>query len=130
MEDDFFRKVTRVLTFRSRAGLHAYLLFFVHENKFLAYQTAFDKELRELSIGTQLFLESIRYAFKENLDEYDFLRGDEVFKKRFTKEFRQTKTLMIFPRTVKGRMLYLFYRFFRPTAKKMYNLVKPRSGKA
>jgi len=119
-----FKKITRVLTFRTHRGLHAYLLFFICNNRLLAYQTAFDKNLRELSIGTQLFLESIRFAFENGFDEYDFLRGDEEFKTRFTKSFRKTKTLLIFPETRKGNMLYAYYKIIRPAAKRMYKAIK------
>jgi CelD/BcsL family acetyltransferase involved in cellulose biosynthesis len=120
----YFQEITRVFTFRSDEGLHAYLLFFACNNKLLAYQTAFDKKLRGLSVGTQLFLESIRYAFENSFIEYDFLKGDEDFKKRFTSDFRQTRTLLIFPDTWKGRMCYRFYESLRPMAKKMYNVLK------
>jgi len=126
MTSKYFHKITNVFTFRSHRGLHAYLLFFVCDNKLLAYQTAFDKELRDLSIGTQLFLESIRYSFENRFSEYDFLRGDEGFKKRFAKGFREIKTLLIFPETWKGNMLYMFYKEVRPAAKKMSKGIRAR----
>jgi CelD/BcsL family acetyltransferase involved in cellulose biosynthesis len=124
MTHKHFKKITRVLTFRTHQGLHAYLLFFICNNRFLAYQTAFDRELRELSIGTQLFLESIRFAFENGFDEYDFLRGDEEFKTRFTKSFRKTKTMLIFPETRKGNMLYTYYKIIRPAAKRIYKTIR------
>ena len=124
VKDRYFQEITHVLTFRAGRKLLAYLLFFSSNNRFLAYQTAFDMEFRDLSLGTQLFLESIRYAFENHYIEYDFLKGDEDFKKRFTGDFRKTKAILIFPDTPKGKILYAFYKGIRPTLKRVYQGIR------
>jgi len=115
--DPFFQDITRVMTFRSDLGLHAYLLIFLIGGRFLAYQTAYDENLGSMSIGTQLFLESIRYAFESDCKEYDFLLGDETFKARFTDSYRQMKKIYVFPNTMRGGISFFSVKTGVPVAK-------------
>lgn len=48
------------------------------------YQAGFEPSLARLSLGTILTAHAIRMSIEEGRDEFDFLRGDEPYKERWT----------------------------------------------
>ena len=50
----------------------------------LYYQAGRDPELERLAVGFVLLVHSVREAFEDGMLEYDFLRGGEGYKDRFT----------------------------------------------
>jgi len=50
----------------------------------LFYQAGRDPDYDRLAVGFVLIVHSVREAFNEGLDAYDFLRGGEGYKERFT----------------------------------------------
>lgn len=120
----YFQERTYIILLRSHENILAYLMCFVCGDRLFAYQTAYDRRYAKLSIGTQTFLESIRFAFSRNLKIYDFLIGDEVFKARFTKTVQESLSLFLYPSTTKGFSLYWYQKYLRPFAKGLYNSMK------
>jgi CelD/BcsL family acetyltransferase involved in cellulose biosynthesis len=62
------------------------------------YQAGFDPAWSDHSPGFLLLAETIREAIEEGASEYDMLRGDEAFKRRFATSFRTVRNLVLAPR--------------------------------
>jgi CelD/BcsL family acetyltransferase involved in cellulose biosynthesis len=62
------------------------------------YQAGFDPEWSRHSPGFLLLGETIRAAIEEGATEYDMLRGDEAFKRRFATSSRTVRTILLAPR--------------------------------
>ncbi|HEY7267378.1 MAG TPA: GNAT family N-acetyltransferase [Solirubrobacterales bacterium] len=62
------------------------------------YQAGFDPAWSRYSPGFLLLGETIRAAIAEGASEYDLLRGDEAFKRRFATSARTTRTVLLAPR--------------------------------
>jgi CelD/BcsL family acetyltransferase involved in cellulose biosynthesis len=68
------------------------------------YIIGWDTSLSHESIGTNLLAFSIRDSIEQGLAEFDFLRGDESYKARWTKSVRMTKRLMICRNDLRSRL--------------------------
>jgi CelD/BcsL family acetyltransferase involved in cellulose biosynthesis len=66
--------------------------------RYAYYQAGFDPAWSRSSPGMLLLADTIRLATEEGASEYDLLRGDEAFKRRFADDARQGASL-----TVAGR---------------------------
>jgi CelD/BcsL family acetyltransferase involved in cellulose biosynthesis len=62
------------------------------------YQAGFDPEWSRHSPGFLLLAETIKEATEEGASEYDMLRGDETFKRRFATSSRTVRTVLLAPR--------------------------------
>ncbi len=62
------------------------------------YQAGFDPAWSRHSPGFLLLAETIREAIEDGASEYDMLRGDEAFKRRFATSSRATRTILLAPR--------------------------------
>jgi CelD/BcsL family acetyltransferase involved in cellulose biosynthesis len=75
----------------------ATLLTFSFGSSTLYYQAGWDPDsaLASLSPAVVLMAQSIRDAIEQRSTYYEFLRGDEAYKSRWTKTYRTTSTLLI-----------------------------------
>jgi len=104
-----FREFLRQVILRPPAGSRCSLYQLVHEGTPVAallmfyfgesalyYQAGWDPNstLAALSPGVVLMAHSIRDAIENRLRYYEFLRGDEEYKSRWTKTYRKTATLL------------------------------------
>jgi CelD/BcsL family acetyltransferase involved in cellulose biosynthesis len=62
------------------------------------YQAGFDPAWSRHSPGFLLLAETIREAIEDGASEYDMLRGDESFKRRFATSSRLVRTILLAPR--------------------------------
>jgi CelD/BcsL family acetyltransferase involved in cellulose biosynthesis len=62
------------------------------------YQAGFDPAWSRQSPGFLLLAETIREAIADGASEYDMLRGDEAFKRRFATSSRAVRTILLAPR--------------------------------
>jgi len=62
------------------------------------YQAGFDPAWSRHSPGFLLLGETISAAIEEGATEYDMLRGDEAFKRRFATSSRTVRTILLAPR--------------------------------
>jgi len=88
----------------------ACLYAFKYKDKLYYYQSGFNSKWENFSLGTVLFGYAIRDSINEGLKEFHFLRGEEEYKSRWTKDYRETKNLLIFNSTFCGQMLYVLTR--------------------
>jgi CelD/BcsL family acetyltransferase involved in cellulose biosynthesis len=75
----------------------ASLLTFYFGESALYYQAGWDPDssLAALSPGVVVMAHSIQDAMQHHLRYYEFLRGDEAYKSRWTKTYRTTATLLL-----------------------------------
>ena len=79
-----------------RSGRPVAILYgFRWRDTFAYYQTGWDPELAELSLGTVLVQESIKYAAADGARIFDFLRGAEAYKYRFGATDRHDETWLV-----------------------------------
>lgn len=101
-----------------RAGwLHLYFLLLNDEyvasiycfgycGKMYYYQAGFDPKYEEWSVGLVIMGKCIEEAISRELSEFDFLRGDEPYKKRWTKLYRDTNHITAFQNNMFGDLYY------------------------
>jgi len=89
----FHRRAARELVARGALRLHyikldgqyqALLYCFAFHDRTCYYQGGFEPTLARLSLGSVLTASAIRQAVEEGRSEFDFLRGDEPYKQRWT----------------------------------------------
>ena len=66
-----------------------------HRRKFLYYQAGFDPAFAEHGVGLALMGHAIRANIQAGMVEFDYLRGDEDYKRRWTDQQRFTRTLVL-----------------------------------
>ena len=88
----------------------ASLYGFKYDDKLYYYQSGFDSNWERFSLGTVLFGYAIKDSINEGLKEFHFLRGEEQYKSRWTKDYRETENVLIFNCTFPGKMVYIVSR--------------------
>jgi CelD/BcsL family acetyltransferase involved in cellulose biosynthesis len=72
---------------------------------FTFYQSGFDPDWSELSVGMVLLTRTIESAIEEGAAEFDMLLGDEAYKKRFQNHSREVHTVVLARRRSPARVL-------------------------
>src|SRR5208283_4293344 len=99
----------------------AWDLGFQVNGKFLLYQHTFDLDAWHYTPGEVLLWNELKYAQENVSREFDFGRGDELYKDRFANYSRETFCMFLVPHGVSG--------FLRGGARRVQALVKPALGK-
>jgi ribosomal protein S18 acetylase RimI-like enzyme len=73
----------RLYVLHADGAPRAALYGFRSSRRFAFYQSGTDPAYRARSVGTVLLCAALEDAFHEGRDEFDFLRGDEPYKRRF-----------------------------------------------
>jgi CelD/BcsL family acetyltransferase involved in cellulose biosynthesis len=84
----------------------AALYCFEYGGKFSFYQGGFDPEQERWSPGLILLGKSLEGALERGNAEYDFLRGVEEYKWRWTKKYRETTDIVAYPANARGHLMY------------------------
>jgi CelD/BcsL family acetyltransferase involved in cellulose biosynthesis len=85
----------------------AYAFNINYGQKIFAYNAAYDGRYKEYGLGALLHIKRIRNAFDHSLGEYDFLRGEEEYKKFWTDDLRELQQLVLFKRSPINYLAYL-----------------------
>lgn len=78
---------------------------YVYGRKYYFYQSGFDPQFASYSPGLVLMSFSIERVIQRGLCEYDFLRGEEAYKSKFTKNSRQTSRVEIWNNKAKRKYM-------------------------
>ncbi len=84
-----------VLSFEKRKV--AVLYGFLDKARFWSYQTGFDPDLSRFSPGSLILEHAVSEAVRNRAHEFDFLRGDEEYKKAWGARFQTTQRLLVWP---------------------------------
>lgn len=88
--------------------------------KLWGYLTAYDDAFAHLSPGTMLIPAVVDYGLSRGCDEYDFLRGEESYKKRWSTGVHQSYWLRIWSRNWISRAHALVYLDLKPTVERLF----------
>lgn len=101
---EFIRQVATRLLQRGQLRLRflevdgtavASLLAWKFGGRYCYYQGGFDPAWSKSSVGTLLIGDTIRAAIKEGADEFDFLLGEEPYKRRFATNSRRVANVVL-----------------------------------
>lgn len=85
----------------------AMLESFSYENNYYYYLSGYNPDFSKYSIGTLILARSIKDAISRGCIEYDFLRGDEKYKRRWTNVYRNNYCILLRKADVRGLSAYL-----------------------
>lgn len=109
----FHREVTRVTLRRGWLRLYvlrldgrpaAALYGFLYRDRFLYYQSGFDAEFGDYSVGLVIMGMAIREAIAEGAREYDLLHGEESYKFLWASRSRELARVELYPPTLEGHL--------------------------
>jgi len=89
------------LTFDDKTVSSVYC--FEYNGKLYVYLSGFDPMYAKYRPGYLIYKDIIKYAFRRNLKEVDFLRGDEEYKSRWGTQVRKNLEFRIEKRNLRGR---------------------------
>jgi CelD/BcsL family acetyltransferase involved in cellulose biosynthesis len=109
---EFFRRQNdaghlRVATIAVNGTVVAYQAGFLKGNRYLAYNTAFDRTYLRESPGIVLEAELIRTLANEGVCEYDFSRGKDLSKERWRPLERRNMKVLVFEPASHARLRYV-----------------------
>lgn len=84
----------------------------VYNGVFHSSVTGFNPNLRDLEIGTQIFLQTVDNLAREGVTEFDFGLGDASYKQRFGDKTWKECTVHLFAPSIKGLALRSVTGFF------------------
>lgn len=125
----FHRDATQLLAERGRLRFYtmkvggravASVYGLVHGGSFIYFQSGYDPEWRNRSVGLVLVGETFKDAIAEGLTEYDFLRGTETYKSDWVTKQRRTVSLRVHAAKGTGR----WYTRSEETARRARNAAK------
>jgi CelD/BcsL family acetyltransferase involved in cellulose biosynthesis/GNAT superfamily N-acetyltransferase len=98
----------------------AYLIGFIYNSKYYAYNMAFNEAYHEASPGKLLLNEKIKWCFQEpnRIDEFDFLRGAFYLKSLWATDSRQHYRTVMFRRSLYTVIIRAAVFRVRPIIKK------------
>jgi len=99
----------------------AWDLGFQVNGKFLLYQHTFDLDAWHFTPGEVLLWNELKYASDHVSREFDFGRGDELYKDRFANYSRETFSIFLVPSGVRG--------VWRGVVRTAQSLIQPALGK-
>jgi len=83
---------------------------FSFANRWFAYQSGLDPNWDAKGVGAVLLYSAIKEAFHEHVDEFDFLRGGEVYKDKWTSRHRDLWDVRIYNSTIVGALFKGSYK--------------------
>ena len=75
-----------------------------YNKKFYYFLMGFDPEYSKYGVGQLLFKHLIKYCFDKGLQEFDFLKGDEPYKYRWTKSNRKNLRVEIVNKRISSKL--------------------------
>jgi CelD/BcsL family acetyltransferase involved in cellulose biosynthesis len=88
--------------------------------KLWGYLTAYDPAFSHLSPGTMLIPAVVDYGLSRGCNEYDFLRGEELYKMRWSTGVHQSYWLRVWSRNWISRAHALVYLDLKPTVDRLF----------
>ncbi len=85
----------RLFLLRSNGVPVAALFGYLQNRRFYYYQAGFDPTFQQYSVGMVLMGKILEYCFRKKYVEFDFLRGQEPYKFKWTEKTRQTWCLEV-----------------------------------
>ena len=107
------------------AGLYGLL----YKRKFYFYQSGFDPAFEKWGVGSVTMGLAIQYAIEEGAEEYDFLHGDEPYKRHWAREQRALSRIELYPPGPSGWIQYSARAAARSARGMLYGVDPVHEGK-
>jgi CelD/BcsL family acetyltransferase involved in cellulose biosynthesis len=118
----FFRKGWLSLSFVRIGDATVALHFgFSFKGIFYYYLPGYNPDFEKYSIGRVLLLDLLRQSFISALKKFDFMLGEEAYKREWNCEVEPLYFLTITPKGIKGCLARQFFHRANLTAKKIFN---------
>jgi CelD/BcsL family acetyltransferase involved in cellulose biosynthesis len=102
---EFLKKdFLRLYVVEVEESIVAMLYCFKYEDKLLYYQSGYNPEFQQYSLGAVLFAYALEDAIAEGAREFDLLRGHHDYKNHWATEERNTIRLAVGNETLKGKV--------------------------
>jgi CelD/BcsL family acetyltransferase involved in cellulose biosynthesis len=110
--ESFHRDATQLLAERGRLRMYtmkvggravASVYGILHRDSFIYFQSGYDPEWRNRSVGLVLVGETFKDSLESGLTEYDFLRGTETYKSDWVSKQRRTVSVRVHSGSLAGR---------------------------
>lgn len=102
-------KTVAVVVVEQNERLVAWRWLYRCGNALWDYLTAYDHAFGEMSPGTLLLCAALDYGFAQGCTEFDFLRGMDTYKQRWTTTFRRNRRMIIWNRRWQSRVAAMLY---------------------
>jgi len=102
----FAQGLVRIYTLSLSGTAQAILYVFVHNRHVYGYQSGINSDFYHISLGSAVILFAIEKAILSDWLYFDFLRGEEQYKLRFSNIRRPILHLHLYRDTFSGRMRY------------------------
>lgn len=96
----------------------AYIYNYLYGGRSYNYNVAFDNAYKDLSAGTMLMFWMLKDSAAGDISEFDFIRGEEPWKKRLTDSFKLHNRVRIFKGNFYSRCLYVLQAKIMPYFRK------------
>lgn len=101
------------------SALVGYQLGFLSGARLWDYTKAYDPAYARLAPGTLLMPPLLDFAYESGLDEYDFLCGEEPYKKLWSTGYHSRFQLLVWPAHLGAKMRAFLYNDLRPALRRM-----------
>jgi len=96
-----------VSQYRVGGAIAAMEIGFVYQGRFLRYLAAFDSQFKRCAIGRLLLFEIIKDSFARGLESFDFMLGEEDYKRFWNPRRQALYFWTLYQKTPAGRLSYL-----------------------
>jgi CelD/BcsL family acetyltransferase involved in cellulose biosynthesis len=119
----FFQQITTVLGAKDwlrffalflNNKLIAYICCFTYRNTIYHWNTSFDPDYFRYSVGKILHYYAIENAIGNGFKEFDFMRGEEEYKMKWTKIVRTNYEFLIAQHSLLSRIAMWYYEKLKP----------------
>jgi CelD/BcsL family acetyltransferase involved in cellulose biosynthesis len=100
----------------------AYHFGYEIDGRFFYYVPTFDVEYWDHTPGEVLLRNLLDYAIRQGLEEFDFMRGQEAYKERFTVQSIPSFTLEVFPSATRKASMILWQQAKAPARQCLHTL--------
>ncbi len=112
----------RIFLLKEENIIVAYRLGFICDSTYYDWNTSYNITYKNNSVGILLCDYVVRYCFEKNIKEFDFLRGEEDYKKKFATNNRELLKLNVCKETDRNAYVSL------PPKIKLENIMKNVHG--
>lgn len=106
------------------------LYCFAYGGRLSYFQAGFEPEYEHFRLGLLLLGKAMEDGITEGMREFDFLRGAEEYKWRWTNTFKKTVRLTVYPKGPAGALRRAMERVRDETRRRIVSLVGRTQGKA
>jgi len=128
ISETFFHKGwLRLYYIKLNQEIQAVAYGFLYGKTLFGYQLGFNPEFISYSLGNNILLRTVEDSIQSECENYDFLRGSEKYKHRWTNSERQVVDVVVYASHTKGAACYFILQA-RKRASRLYHRAKHLVG--